>query len=231
MKWSSHEVLAGVSEFDITASTELRQKVHHDLWGDMCAEHDADNLWNFLYSQTYCYSVDFQSALNEWLADERNHYAGLRTICSMMYGISEPEIDRQMKARVPDFSRIAHFLTDEFRLCVALAYDELVSSLGYKIFLPDFRQFGPPSFAQWLQRAARDERLHYWNFLDVIKLNHGSAKQVSAVIAEILDYECQPDMHYGATFLLDHTEETFTPIFLRQCGNQVEDDFRKLCSS
>lgn len=222
VKWSSEKLLWGITGEHVTAPSELRKSVHHDLWGDMCAEHDSQNLWFHLNNLPYNFSEQFKQALEVWRLDEINHYIGLRQICSTMYHVSEQEIDDQMKNRIPDFHNLAPFLTDEFKICVVLAYDELVSARGYTIFTDDFKKFGPEPYVQWVKWAARDEALHYYNFIDVAKNCHPDRLiESKKIINEIKKYENQKNYEYKATFLLDHTEETFSREFLNSCGKMV----------
>lgn len=196
--------------------------MHHDLWGDMCAENDAEHLWTHLSQLNIDFSPEFREALKEWRADEQNHYIGLRQICSTMYSVSEEEIDQQMKQRIADYKNIENFLVDEFKICVVLAYDELVSARGYTIFAEDFRKFGPEEYLKWVRRAARDEALHYQNFIDIAKFLHTHRlPEATAIINEISAYENRDDYTYKATFLLDHTDQTFKREFLLECGEMV----------
>ncbi len=222
VKWSSVDLLKEINSQHVTATPELRNRIKHDLWGDMCAENDAENLWKHLTSLDIDFTSSFKAVLKDWREDERNHYIGLRQICSSVYHIAEEIIEKEMHERQPDFTHLQPFLEDEFKICVVLAYDELVSARGYNMFFEDFKQLGPRPFAQWVKWAARDEALHYQNFLDVIKLHHYShLNKTEEVINEIYDYENQKDYVYNATFLLDHTEETFTRDFLNECGKTV----------
>jgi hypothetical protein len=222
VKWSAHELLGGVTTDHVTASPELRRAVRRNLWGDMCAEYDSEHLWQHLNTGGFDFSTEFRSALAEWRSDERNHYVGLRHICSTMYDVAEEEIDTEMTDRRADFSAIQGFLTDEFRICVVLAYDELVSSRGYRLFFDSFGKFGPPQYSQWVRWACRDEAWHYQNFLDVIRMVHPNRLPgVAGVIREIEAYESSPAMTYHGTFLLDHTGETLGRDFLVDCGRTV----------
>jgi hypothetical protein len=222
VKWSSTQLLKGITSKEITASVEIRKKVHHDLWGDMCAENDAENLWHHLGQLKLNYSEPFMNALNAWREDEQNHYIGLRQICATLYDVSEDDIDAQMKTRIPNYQDLEKFLTDEFKICVVLAYDELVSARGYTIFIEDFEQFGPKQYVTWVRRAARDEALHYQNFIDIARIVHKERLPESKeIIQEIIHYENRAKYEYNATFLLDHTEETFEREFLNSCAEMT----------
>lgn len=222
VKWSSEELLRGITSKDVTATNELRAQVKRELWGDMCAENDAENLWHHLYSLNIEFTPEFVLALNEWRTDERNHYVGLRQICSTMYNISEEEIDEEMGKRIGDFSNLNNFLLDEFTICIILAYDELVSARGYNMFFDDFKNFGPSQYAQWVKYAARDEALHFQNFLNVVIINHSERlNEAEGILSKINVYEKIEPYKYNATFLLDHTPETFTREFLLDCGQTL----------
>ncbi|KDM66227.1 hypothetical protein ACIDI_64c00010 [Acidiphilium sp. JA12-A1] len=212
------------------ATPELKEKVRHDLWGDMCAEHDAENLWDHICNKSgLTYSKEFLAAMHEWRIDEQNHYIGLRQICSYMYEVGQDEIDHQLDQRKPDFGPISHFISDEFKICVVLAYDELVSARGYKMFVEEFKQFGPKEYVTWVLNASRDEALHYQNFLDVAKVvHHGTRAAVDEIMRDIVLYETNPEMTYNATFLMDHTEETFERSFLVDCATTVAANFSGL---
>jgi len=143
-----------------------------------------------------------------------------------MYGMSEAEIDMEMARRIPDFSGIEFLMEDEFHICVVLAYDELVSARGYRMFYDDFQQFGPAEVFQWVRWASRDEALHYKNFLAIVERVHSHRlDELPAAIEQIRAYENKPGMSYNATFLLDHTEETFSRSFLTNCSEQILNAF------
>ena len=141
-----------------------------------------------------------------------------------MYNISEEEIDKQMQERTGDFRNLENFLTDEFTICIVLAYDELVSARGYNMFFEDFKNFGPRQYAQWVKYAARDEALHFQNFLNVVMCNNSHRlNEVEAIIDKIHTYENKEPYDYSATFLLDHSPQTFTREFLVNCGVNLLD--------
>lgn len=224
--WDSLEVLGLLIPSDFTATHEVRSAVKHDLWGDMCAEYDAKNLFSWINKSGLPISDDTKDTLSYWLNDEENHYRGLRLICSCMYGHEEKKIDTMMAERKPDFTKIEHLISDEFSLLITLAYDELVSALGYKMFVSDFEKFGPPSVVEWVLKASRDEGLHYFNFATVaLSAYPERKKEVPEILDRIIEYENSPDMAYKNTFLLDHTPETFTRKFLNSCAERVIQKF------
>lgn len=136
------------------------------------------------------------------------------------------KIDTMMAERKPDFTKIEHLISDEFSLLITLAYDELVSALGYKMFVSDFEKFGPPSVVEWVLKASRDEGLHYFNFATVaLSAYPERKKEVPEILDRIIEYENSPDMAYKNTFLLDHTPETFTRKFLNSCAERVIQKF------
>jgi hypothetical protein len=222
VQWSSLELLEGIGAEDISANSEQRESVRDELWGDLCAEHDAEYFWTYLNAGDHSFSAAFQSVVSVWRSDERNHYLGLRRICSLVYGLTEEEIDRRMAEREVNFIPMHHLLADEFRICVVAAYDELVSARGYKRFAGEFKAFGRPEFVTLIKRAARDEALHYQNFLDVLRFAHaGRLNEVAGVVDEICAYEARRDLEYSATFILDHFDDTFSRGFLADCGQTV----------
>jgi hypothetical protein len=224
--WDSREILGPLSAEDFTATQDVRDSVKHDLWGDMCAEYDARNLFSWINDSGLVLSEETTETLSYWYKDEVNHYQGLRLICSCMYNHEEHEIDRMMAERKPDFSNIVHLISDEFSLLITLAYDELVSALGYKMFVPDFEKFGPKSTVDWVLKASRDEGLHYYNFTKIALVNYSERKkEVSGILDSILEYESSTELSYRNTFLLDHTPETFTRDFLKGCANRVKQKF------
>lgn len=225
-RWSSSDLFAEVTADAVTASPEVRRRARRNLWGDMSAEYDAEHLWKHLNESGQEFTDDFRRTLLAWIEDERNHYVGMRYICSTMYGVSESEIDREMHDRKANFGPIHRFLTDEFHTLVVLAYDELVSARGYRLWFRPFALFGPEEYNVFVRRASRDEMLHFQNFADLIKLHHADRiEEIQGVLDAIVAYEERPEMEYHATFLLDHTGETLSRDFLHECAQAVRSYF------
>lgn len=226
--WSSVALLARVKPSDIIASSEIREEIHKDIWGDMNAEHDAEHLWDFIRGSGIDFSKEFEVVLNDWRKDEFNHYLGLRQICSMVYNIPESKIDKRAHSRAPNFTPMKHLLTDEFQVCVVLAYDELISTLGYREHFNAYKQLGPKAIEQWIRFAARDESYHYRNLVDLIATRHAERiPEVRPFLDRVLEYEFAPEMKYHATFLLDHIDEAASTGFLPNCAQMVCDYFSK----
>ncbi len=217
--WHALELLGTLTPADFTRMTADQRAAEEPMfWESVCSEYDAENLCLELERRRDAgayYSPEFWSFEKVWRRDEMNHYVGFRRLYTLIYGKPEAEIEAEMQQRAADFSAFGEFLTDEFKLCLMLAYDELATTRSYATDVPFFRSLGHPALAQWIERVRGDEALHYLNALRVAQARFPDRMATApAVIAHILDLDLTPGA-YRATFILDHQGPSYTPEILR----------------
>lgn len=205
--WSAVKLFENIKPGDVRLSDTDKKNYREFLLCDLRAESDASNLYEELM-KNYKFSKEFNDFLEIWYRDEINHASGFRKVIHLLFGDDENELDREMRNRKADFSKLQSFFQDEFKLCVLFAYDEHASTLTYQkdVF---YRTFGPPEFVQWIINVTRDEARHFGN---AIKLIHHKFKdrlsETREVLNEILAFENSGES-YKATFLFDHDTEHF----------------------
>jgi len=217
--WNALDLLRPLTpaDFDRLSAAE-RAEEEPMFWESVCSEYDAENMCLELERRRDAgevYSPEFWSFEAVWRRDEMNHYVGFRRLHSLIYGISESDIAAQMEQRAADFSAFGEFLTDEFKLCLMLAYDELATTRSYAEDVPFFKSLGHPALATWIERVRGDEALHYLNALRVAQARFPERlDEGPEIIARILDLDLTPG-EYRATFILDHKGPSYTPEILR----------------
>jgi hypothetical protein len=221
--WNALELLEGISAKDIHLSEDVREEFERLIWHDLCSEYDAEHFCLMLEDSGLSFSEEFISFEKVWRRDEYNHYLGMRRIYHLLHGEDEQSITERLKQRVPDFADMKEFFTDEFKLCIVLAYDELVSTRAYNEDVPLYRSLGPKEFNTWIQNVRGDEALHYLNSLRVAQARHRERlPEAGAILQRILEIDLSEDKRYQATFILDHTGlPAFTPQLLRECADTV----------
>ena len=226
--WSSVELLKGLSRFDIKCTEELIEEKRSNLWHDMSSEFDSKHFLNFIFTKTELQPSDnFVEFACLWHLDEQNHYRGLRQINSVLYGISETDIDARMNSRTPNFASISHFLNDEFSILISIAFDEYTSTRAYQQDFPVFDQFGPDCLSAWIRNAARDEATHYGNAIKILKKNHQHRfAEVEEFIARLIIHETSEDFRYENTFILDHDTDDFSLSMFEESRNAITRSLR-----
>ncbi len=218
--WNSLELLLPVRMEDVVLSPEELREAEPQLWKDICAEYDAEHLCIMLEESNLSFSDEFVSFEKVWRRDEYNHYLGFRRIYSLFYGVDELAIVRRLEQRKADFSTIRDYFTDEFKLCLLLAYDELVTVRAFNEDIPFYRALGPAVFNEWIRLVKADEALHYMNALRVAQVRHPHRlAEAEAVLREILYIDLNEEYH--ATFVLDHKGPPFTPEMLHEACNTL----------
>lgn len=215
--WDAQALFRDLTSADIQLSVAAKVVCQEQMWDDMCSEYDAENLCLELERRAHTgqvYSPELWSFERVWRRDEYNHYAGFRRLYSLMYGTDEADLDNQMRARPADFSHFGEFLTDEFKLCLMLAYDELCTTRSYAGDVPFYRSLGPAACATWIERLRADEALHYKNALQVALARFPERlAEAPAIIDHIVNLDLHSDS-YQATFILDHHGPSYTPDLL-----------------
>ena len=180
------------------------------LWEDVTSEYDARFLAAELAPRRAGWSPAMRRAQAAWERDELSHHLGFRAAYEAAFP-GRREVDADLAARRPDFTRLAPLLEDELRLAALCAYDEFATVRVFRHYLPLYARLGPELVA-FVRSAIADEARHYASFLAVLRDEHAERlKELPAILAEIRACEGQP---YAATFLLDHDDPVFGPALL-----------------
>ncbi len=223
--WKSINILSNM-DLNIGLDAQTKTSIHDEMWRNVIAEYDANNLSNYLRSNSFNSSPEFSMLWRIWLHDENNHYIGLRRIYCSIYNKCEKEVHKEVISRIPVFMEISHFLKDEFTLCVCLAYDELASARGYGDAFELYDSFGYPCISQWIRLTANDEMNHAINARTLLSTNYKHRlNEVPDILQRVVKEEhINPD-DYKATFLFDHGDDQgnnpFTRDFLKKCANDT----------
>jgi hypothetical protein len=217
--WNALDLLAPLTPAEFARMTaDQRAEEEPMFWESVCSEYDAENMCLELERRRDAgevYSPEFWSFEAVWRRDEMNQYIGFRRLYALIYGRFEADIAAEMAERAADFSAFGEFLTDEFKLCLMLAYDELATTRSYAGDVPFFRSLGHPALATFIERVRGDEAMHYLNALRVAQRRFPERlPEAPAIIQRILDLDLTPG-DYRATFILDHKGPSYTPAVLR----------------
>ncbi len=223
--WSSEEVLSGSIIADSELAGSLIAESREYLFHDMCAEYDSANLSDYLATSNIELSNEFWNMCEVWLKDEQNHYVGLRRINNLLYAESVEDLDRRVKSRKCCFDAIEHLISDEFKILVCIAFDEIVSARSYAYDREEYEIMGGDHFLQWVKYAGRDEGCHANNALTLLVNRHGdNLHKVRDHVRQICEYELVGDIEYHGTFLFDHDASGEIP------KDMLVDAGRTLCS-
>lgn len=220
--WNAELLLGQIDPSTVNLDPDTRDHLRTFLWYDLCAESDSANLYAELCARGP-YSNAFNVFLDAWYADEKNHAQGFAMLHEILFGEHRRAAMSRARARPSDFSLLADFLDDEFKLSVLFAYDEFASVMTYEkdVF---YRELGSPIFVDWIRRVRADEALHFGNLVKLLQTFHAHRfAEVPQTLRQILRIE--NDHHeYQGTFLFDHE----CPHFLvtaselnDQCANSV----------
>ena len=228
ISWSSSEILQGLVREDISLSNEVLEQFRGVIWGDLCAEHDAENFCCLLEKRGGAHSPEFLAFERAWRCDEFNHYLGFRSLYFMMYGVSEATVTQNLKDREVNFEPLKNFLKDEFLITLTIAYDELATTRAYAVDHEMYRSFGNRAFETWIKNVTKDEGIHFYNCLEVLKRCHSERiNEIPDIVEELIKWDLQRNTYKG-TFIFDHGGEQFTPEFLERCGDILLSNFKLL---
>jgi hypothetical protein len=221
--WSALELLLPVVPEAINLSQQAKEQLEAFFWKDLASEYDAENFCVMLEESGLTFSDEFISFEKVWRRDEYNHYLGFRRIYSLFYGEDEEAITERLKRRKPDFKDMEEFITDEFKLCLILAYDEIVTTRAYGEDVPFYKSLGPDAFNAWIKNVRADEAVHYLNCIRVAQVRHRDRlPEAKELLQRILEIDLNMK-EYHATFVLDHKGAPFTPEMLRECADTIVD--------
>ncbi len=229
--WNALDALRPLTAASLTLSVSERAENQQYFSEDLCSEYDAENLCielERLRDAGQQYSAEFWSFERVWRRDEFNHYLGFQRLYHLLYGEDEAEIARRLKERSADFTAFLHFLTDEFKLCLMLAYDELATTRAYAHDMAFYQQFGSPLVVEWMHRVRADEAIHYMNALRVAQTRHRDRlPEANAILEEVVTLDLASS-EYQATFLFDHSGPSYSPAMLRGCASTVMEQIRRV---
>lgn len=228
ISWSSSEILQGLRREDILLSNEALEQFRDVIWGDLCAEHDAENFCRLLERRGGDRSPEFIAFERAWRRDEFNHYIGFRSLYCTIYGVSEATVTQNLKAREVNFEPLKDFLKDDFLITLTIAYDEIATTRAYAVDHKMYRSFGNRSVEIWIKNVTRDEGNHFRNCLEVIKRCHSERiNEIPDIVEELIKFNLRRNTYKG-TFIFDHGGEQFTPEFLQGCGDLLLNYFKLL---
>jgi len=174
------------------------------LWHEMCSEYDARRLAEHLRKSRVELSKEYRYFQRAWLRDENHHYLGFRHLYSTMYDVSSVALARLVRARASGFSGLSPFLENEFRLCVLLAYDEMVTARAYAADFPIYDSLGDKRLSMWIRGVCRDESLHCRNMVELLRLRYPVQLQdIPPMLDELASFDSGAE-EYTGTFVLDH---------------------------
>jgi len=220
--WDSLQVLANVKRADLKISEEQLTELEPLLWNELASEYDAENLCQFLQLQEEAgqlkRSAPFLAFEATWRRDELNHTLGFARIYSLLFNVEENELFARLQSRPHNFTPIARFLDDEFKICLVIAYDEIATTRAYwEDYRDRYPRWGNPDVVEWIRLVTRDEAFHFANVLEVIKECHAERiLEVPAIIDEFIQWDSGGN-EYRATFVLDHEADQFDDGFLATC--------------
>lgn len=206
----------------LKVTDKLLEEIHDIIWGDLCAEHDAENFCKYLQQSGMSFTLEFKEMEKLWRRDEFNHYLGFRQLYSLLYHKSFEEIERELATCEPDFIPIKEFLQDEFSICVVLAYDELATTRSYCQDFDFYKLLGSRPIVNWIKYVAKEEAFHYGNALEIIARRHRHRlPELPMLVERLIEYDLE-DSKYKSTFVLNHqSRQYFTSNFLCECSDII----------
>lgn len=208
--WRATTLLSNLRSDQINLSDETKQQYEPIFWHSVCTEYDSRNFYAHLKSSNLKPTSEFETFLSHWLKDETNHTEGFVILYGLIYQQSETDIYARLKARPVDFSPLEQFFSDEFKLCLLLAYDEIVTTWVYHRSIPFYEHLGPRELKTWILKLKSDEALHFNNLLKILKARHFHRfGEAESILEQILHLD-QTLTQYGSTFVLDHQCDDFS---------------------
>jgi hypothetical protein len=113
-------------------------------------------------------------------------------------------------------------LEDELSICLVFAFDEIATYRSYVDDYPFYDRCSAPQLGRWIRHVARDECLHFTNFVRLVRENHAERVcECGNILDEILAYDRSAEAYFG-TFVLDHSGPQFTDEFLEDCASRLK---------
>ncbi|MBI2404964.1 hypothetical protein HYV22_02190 [Candidatus Gottesmanbacteria bacterium] len=209
-----HEIIAPKEDYD-----EKRMILYHD----MVSEYDARIFGAYVHSLSIPLSPEFGPADELWQIDEDNHYKGFRIINRAIFGLTDQDIEK-IYNRQGNFEPLKHLLSDELRICLTVAYDELCTVRAYRGDLPIYDAMGP-SVGKFVRRVIGDEGWHYSKFLRLVKRYHPD--EIAKALEIVNQIRAAEGLPYQQTFVMDHIEDVFTTKLFDEAENVLKKNLLK----
>jgi hypothetical protein len=219
-RWDPQSFLSRFSSPLVTLTRNIVAERASHFWISALTEYHAEHLYRKLEQSRISFSPEFLAFERVWRHDEYQHYLGFRSIYSLVSDKPIEEIAATIEATPADFSSINHFLDDEFKICLVLAYDEIATTKYYADELPAYAKFGDPSFRDWMKNVVLDEFCHFQNCVDIIRLRHrGRIAEVHDLVDQLIAWD-KANNEYRNTFALDHF--WYSSDFIDHCGQVLK---------
>jgi hypothetical protein len=224
--WESLAILADLTRDSIEADDAFIRNLEESFWIELATEYDAEHFCEYLRSReaggTLHLSEMFCDFERIWRRDELNHVRGFARVFSVLYSIDEMELFSRLRSRKPSFRSIEPLLADEFAVCVVLAYDELATTRSYQYdMIHRYPKFGNPALVKWIGLVAKDEAWHFENTLRLVRRHHSARiPEVAGMLDKLVKFDATLS-EYGATFVLDHSANSYNAAFLDSCRSFI----------
>jgi hypothetical protein len=224
-KASMGKIRPGLRETDTCRALCLKvwneESLKEILWHEICSEYDARRFAQYIHKSGMVLSREFLRFENAWLKDENAHYTGFRNLYSMMYSKPATELAKSVRERESGFSGLAPFIKDEFRVCILLAYDEMVTARAYAADFAIYDSLGDPNLSQWLRKVCRDEIHHCLAMVELLRLRYRKRlREVPGLVDKLASFDSCSESYTG-TFVLDH--QHFPRELLKRAQSAVGD--------
>ena len=219
--WSVAALFEGLGRDSVTCAPAEARAAEPRLWIDLAAEWDARLLEAFILERDRSLSADFHAFLEAWARDEERHTEGLLRLYSLVTGEDQASVRGRLMERRGDFRPVEPLLEDEFQLLVLLAYDEAMSTAGYREDIPFYQSLGPAAFGRLLRELKNDEAVHYRNAVELLVLAHSDrVEEVPRAVERVVRFD-EAQAEYQATFVLDHATDQFDAATMERVGRSV----------
>jgi hypothetical protein len=220
--WEPEDLFAGLDRSklpDPAGQTEARRA---KLWKDLYVEYDARQLQAEVDRRGLAKTDEAKAFLAAWDADEKRHTRGFIQIMELVADSTAAELWEALGARKADFKVLDPYLSDEFSICVIIAFDEMVTCHAYAEDREFYETLGSDAFIVWLRELMADEAAHCHNAINVIRTRHTHRiPEVEALLHGIA--KAIPDASgYGGTFVMDYFGDDYTQGMIDRCRESVQ---------
>lgn len=196
-----------ISESHRAPDTAVKEPFCRLLRRDVFSEGDSRPLYEYILSRRDEFSKPFLAMMKMWLSDEQKHYQAMRRVFHAVSGESYEAMDQVFSARSHEIEPIRPILVDEFTILVALAFDELGSSLSYRRDVDEYYRHYPGSILQVGKHLVADEGVHYGNCIALLRSIHSKRLHEAASVLKTVTALESSLGRYCQTFFLDHAQE------------------------
>jgi hypothetical protein len=214
-KWNSINLLEGLEKTRLSLSEKEILTFEDEIFNNLCSEYDAEHFWKYIQNCGLKFTDDFNEFLANWREDELNHTVGFKHLYSVLYEVSDREIEKRLAKRKINFEPLQAFLVDEFSITLLIAYDEIATTKVYREDRDFYRSFGFPPLEKWIMELVKDEARHFFACVHNIKKNHQQRiSEVPRFLEQIKNWETSGNSYTG-TFVLDHEGLQFSEAFVK----------------